>query len=215
MANTKRYKDLIKRLAELRKHMIPSDFSPTGDYTDRQIDRVRGYRLLVHAEIEYFIENSAKDLVQEKVTEWNKHGKPSAVIVSLMACYHSGWVYGDDVANEEIIQLARSRKNVKEKSKDIVEAAFKQYLKNISDNHGIKEQNLRSLIIPTGLYMDDLDPTWITSMNEFGKQRGDIAHKSNKVHEMINPQDEYKRVKDMLLPGIKDLDSRLLLMYKK
>ena len=37
--------------------MLPEKFSPTGDYSDRQLDRARGFRLLAHAEIEAFLED--------------------------------------------------------------------------------------------------------------------------------------------------------------
>ena len=44
MSVSARFKQLRTRLAELREHLLPKSFSLTGDYTDRELDRARGYR---------------------------------------------------------------------------------------------------------------------------------------------------------------------------
>jgi len=79
----------------------------------------------------------------------------------------------------------------------------------LKQNHGVREKNLKSLILPTGLDLTQLNSTWITNLDDFGKLRGEIAHQTVGATTAINPQDEYKRVVD-LLQGIKDLDQKLL-----
>jgi hypothetical protein len=43
-------------------------------------------------------------------------------------------------------------------------------------NHGIKEANLHSLVLPLGFGLADFDPVWVAEMNWLGRARGDVAH---------------------------------------
>ena len=85
MRLSNRFKELRSRLRELRLHLLPASFSPTGDYTDRQQDRARGYRLLVHAEIESYLEDVSRETVTQAIRDWKKSNKPSNIIVSFLA----------------------------------------------------------------------------------------------------------------------------------
>lgn len=152
MAVSIRYKQLRARVAELKKHLLPNRFSPTGDYTDRQMDRARGYRILVHAEIESYIEDSVN----------------------------------------EIIDLAQT-----------------QFIKIVKENHGVRENNLKSLILPIGVDISELDHTWLTGLDNFGSLRGEIAHNAKRTTDQINPKDEYNNVL-ALLEGLKSLDTLIL-----
>ena len=59
MPRSIRFRQIQSRCRDLRRHCLPSVFSATGDYSQRALDRARGYRLLVHAEIESFVEERA------------------------------------------------------------------------------------------------------------------------------------------------------------
>jgi len=205
MANSRRFKELSKRLKELRNHLLPLQFSKTGDYTDRQIDRTRGYRLLVHAEFEAFLEDSCRDLILKKISEWQNNNKPSNLIIAFLACYHSGW--GVDISLEELdfIKAAKGRTKVKDAAKEAINIALTQYIQKIKDNNGIKENNFKTMVLPTGVEIDELDQTWLTNLDQFGKLRGDVAHQSKKTQGMINPEDELKSV-NALLKGLKRVD---------
>ena len=83
---------LQSRLSELRKNMLPATFSPTGDYSARQLDRSRGYRMLVHAEIEAFLEDVTFAAARKGVSEWVQTKKVSDCLFCLMVNYHSGFI---------------------------------------------------------------------------------------------------------------------------
>ncbi|WP_345990326.1 HEPN domain-containing protein [Sulfurimonas sp. HSL1-2] len=209
MPISKRFKELRSRLIELKTHMLPGSFSATGNYTDRQLDRTRGYRLLVHAEIESYLEDVSKEIVTDAIREWKRNGKASNLLIAFLASYHSSWSVNDECSNEEIIQLARSRKKPNDSIEEVIDLAQKQFVQIVKDNHGVKENNFKSLILPTGIDIAGLDNTWMTTLDNFGSLRGEIAHKTKRATTQLNPEDEYKRVKD-LLEGLKDLDKKIM-----
>lgn len=204
-----RFKDLKKRLNELRRNLLPINFSPIGDYTDKQQDRARGYRLLVHAEIESYLEDVSRETVTQAIINWKNQNKPSNIIVSFLASYHSSWSVTEEIKNEEIIQIAKSRKNVKDSVTEVIDLAQKQFTQKLKENHGIKDKNFKTLILPIGIDIDSLDQTWLTNIDNFGTKRGDIAHNSKRTQGTINPKDEYDVV-SLLLVGIEDLDRKIM-----
>jgi len=210
MAHTQRFKELKNRLHDLRKRMLPSRFSPTGDYSERQKDHARGYRLLAHAEIESYIEDVAKDVIMKALMSWKISQKPSRTIVAFMSCYHSSWNPDDVDAQEEVLRLARNRKCIADCAKDILDAASTQYVEQLKNNHGIRTKNLRRILVPAGVDLTALDQTWLTTLDDFGERRGSIAHKAAaRVTESIDPKTEYDRVKS-LLDGLRNLDKKLI-----
>jgi hypothetical protein len=203
-----RFREMRSRLSQLRLHMLPQNFSPTGDYSDRQLDRARGYRLLVHAEIESFLEDVSRETTTNAIRQWKRDGKPSSVIVAFLASYHSGWSVGDSLSQEEIVQLAKSRVKLKDRIDEVIDVAQKQFIQRVKDNHGIKDKNFKALILPVGIDTEDLDATWLTNMDNFGSLRGEVAHKTMRATGVISPQDEYNAVK-RLLTGLEDLDRKI------
>ncbi|MCH8542142.1 MAG: hypothetical protein LAT61_01105 [Alcanivorax sp.] len=209
MRLSNRFEELKSRLGELRLHLLPVNFSPTGDYTDKQQDRARGYRLLVHAEIESYLEDVSRETVTQAIHDWKKSNKPSNIIVSFLAAYHSSWSVTEEIKNEEIIQIAKSRKSARDSVVEVIDLAQKQFTQKLKGNHGIKEKNFKTLIIPTGIDIGSLDQTWLTNIDSFGTKRGEVAHKAKRTQGTINPKDEFESVQ-ALLNGIEDLDKKIV-----
>lgn len=203
-----RFKEMRSRLKELRKHMLPTTFSPTGNYTERQQDHARGYRLLAHAEIEAYLEDVSRATVTEAIRRWKNGGQPSKPLIAFLTSYHSSWSFNDSISNEEIIQIAKSRVNVKESVDKVINLAQTQFMQRVKDNHGIKEKNFHVLIVPTGIDPSELDATWITNLNNFGSLRGTVAHNSKRATGQINPKDELNTVTSLVL-GLEELDKRI------
>ena len=208
MAPSKRFIELKGRLVELRQNLLPVKFSATGDYTDLQMDHARGYRLLAHAEIESYLEDVSRETVTNAIREWKKSGISSKPLIAFLAAYHSSWSTSDQISNEQIIQIAKSRVNIKESVNKVIDLAQNQFLQRIKDNHGIKENNFYVLVLPTGIDPSELDATWIANLNNFGSLRGEVAHQSKKATSAINPKDEFELV-EKILAGIEELDERL------
>jgi hypothetical protein len=211
MALSNRFKELRRRLNELRAHLLPAKFSPTGDYTDRQQDRARGYRLLAHAEIESYFEDISRETVTNAIIEWKRNTKATNTIVAFLASYHSSWSVSDDIKNDEVIKIAKSRVN-KDSVAEIINLAQTQFTQRLKENNGIKEKDFKTLMIPTGIDVSSLDQTWLTNINSFGTKRGEVAHHSKGTQGSLNPRDEFDTVKALLL-GIEKLD-RLLMQLR-
>lgn len=183
--------------------MLPAKFSPTGDYSLRQLDRSRGYRVLVHAEIEAYLEDITFEAARTGVSNWTRTKKISDCLFCLVLSYHSGF----DVNNfDDGPQFSSEhRPKMKHSAEQIVQKALQQYQQIHAANNGIKEENLLRLVVPIGVRKDELDDLWITNLNEFGKRRGDIAHKAVKAHQQIDPQSELQDV-TALVTGLLKLD---------
>jgi hypothetical protein len=209
MANSKRFHDLKKRLSELRKHFLPRRFSPIGSYSDRQLDMARAYRLLAHAEIESFVEDISRTVVMAKIGAWKKSRKPSDVIICFLASYHSGW--NQKVEGELLQDLIASGTQVKAKdtAEEAVDMAMKQYIAHINSNNGVRQDNLQKLFTPLGVRFSDLDSSWLVNIDDFGKLRGDIAHKTVSLVRAIDPYSELQRIVDLTV-GLKKLDEIVL-----
>lgn len=164
--------------------------------------------MLVHAEIESYLEDIVKETITDCIRNWKSNRKPSSLLIAFLASYHSSWNVNDKTSNEEIIQIAKSRKR-KDSVSEIITAAMGQFVKIIEGNHGVREDNFKSLILPTGVDIDQLDQTWLTNLDNFGKLRGEIAHKTKRTTTQVNPKDEFDRVKS-LLRGLRDLDVLIL-----
>lgn len=208
MARSARFRKLSGRLHSLRRNMLPATFSPTGDYSDRQLDRARGFRLLAHAEIEAFLEDIGLDKAKEAVDQWKASKKTNDALFCLVAHYHVGFDVSDEDTLGEVFTLS-SRKKVSAEIAEVASRALTQYGSIVSSNNGVKEENLLRLVLPIGVRKDDLDPTWITDLQEFGKKRGTLAHKSVSAHHPINPQQEWSDVKSLLV-GLEVLDGLVL-----
>lgn len=213
MANSSRYKELTKRANQLKRHMLPNEFSAIGEYSERQLDRVSGYRLLIHAEIESYLEDVSKNIVVLAISKWKENQAPSATLIAFLASYHSGWNIESDTDDSEIIKIARSRKK-KDSIDEIIDLAQAQFIQKLSCNHGIKEKNLQTLILPTSIVFEDLESSWVADLNNFGSLRGEVAHKAQNTTREINPSDEHDLVKKLMI-GLKELDSRLEEAKKK
>lgn len=197
---------LRTRLAELRLNMLPHQFSATGgNYSDQDLDRARGYRLLAHAELEFYLESVVRNVITNAIKAWKTNNQPSNIIIAFLAAYHSAWNNDDLASNEDIIKLAKNRKNAKDSISEVIELAQTQFIKILKDNHGVKEKNLKSLILPTGIDISMLDSTWITDLDTFGALRGTVAHNTKALSSEINPRDEFLNV-EKLLHGIYLID---------
>jgi hypothetical protein len=167
--------------------MLPKTFSPTGTYSDLQLDRARGYRLLVHAEIEAFLEERASEVVTKAFDSWRRDFKPRHTLICLLACLRP--------SDKPFTTVA-----------DLVGFSFGRFNQVVRDNNGIKEENLLKFLPPAGIDWSAVDATWLSTLNSFGVARGEVAHKSIRVHQPIDPRGEYDMVRTSILPGLKDLD---------
>jgi RiboL-PSP-HEPN len=194
MPSSRRFKQLVNRLAVLRTHLLPRQFSPTGQYNDRDHDLARAYVVLVHAEIEAYCEDRGRKIARRAHQIWQRNGRHSAILMKLLKFHHV---------------TTRKPWTPIDKSPDRIESAVNHYMSSIDQNHGIREENLSKILFPIGIEPSGLDNVWLTTMDSFGISRGTVAHTSVKTQQPIDPQTEFLRIKKQILPGLKKLDKKI------
>ncbi|MFM6098458.1 MAG: HEPN domain-containing protein [Dolichospermum sp.] len=169
-----KFNTLEMQLDRLKDEFIP-EISPTGVYSESQLSRTAAYRVLAHAEIESYLEERAWEVVQNAKTLWTK-GKTTRSLICLLG--FSGLTMDKP---PDTLTPQKGSKTVKEEKIKIskkIDLAVESFKRVISQNHGVKEDHILSLLLPIGIDSDDLDPAWLATMNTFGEKRGLVAHKS-------------------------------------
>lgn len=199
-----RYKQLSRRITDLRNYLLPAKFDPTGTYPARAHERARAFRILVHAEFEAFIEDRVSETLDSRYADWKADRKVSRCLLSLLA-YHEGTQTRNEPTS--ILNPPQKASPLLEERMEKAKNALRYYAKG--QNHGVKETNLLRLLMPLGIEAHEFDLTWLASINSWATQRGEYAHQSGtKLQALLDPQDELRTAR-LLQKGFKDLDRAL------
>jgi hypothetical protein len=180
-------------LTTLQKHLLPAQFSPTGQYSPTQYDLTKAYVLLVHAEVEAFLEDRSRERVKKLEKAWSTKRRRTKGLRRLIQAHDSHH---------------RQPWRPVDWSNDKVNSAIMSYLSLISNNNGIKEKDICQMLFPLGIDYEALDVTWLANMSSFGVARGGFAHSSIKTHQPIDPENELNKVRQ-LLKGLSRIDRKL------
>jgi RiboL-PSP-HEPN len=186
MPKSARFRTLTRELNRLKKQFLPK-ISPTALYYDRQLARTLAYRVLAHAEIESYLEERAWEVVQNAKTVWDTTGKTTRTLICLIG--FSGLTMDEP---PDTLTPKKGSKTVKEEKIKIskkIDLALESFKRVISQNHGVKEDHILALLLPIGIDSDGLDPAWLATMNTFGENRGEVAHKSATSYRTVQPPD--------------------------
>lgn len=204
MSHTSYYLHLKKRNNELKSALLPKRRSPTGNYKDSTYDRVSGYKLLFHAELEYYFEEVVKSIMKNAKDDWDNKNNATQTLVALVA-----YCKKDFFAVPE-------RTNDQHKSEDLsfrVKKAYTEHHKFISaQNHGVKEKNILALFLPIGVTIDEIDNDLLIALDNFGTDRGAIAH-GTKAKQNCSPDDAEATV-DNILSLLDPFDEELVRKYQ-
>lgn len=164
------FKLLQNRLDELSIKFLTDQveaerLDPTGFQPD--LDRLAAFRLLVHGEIEDFLETKAKDNVNAIATK-----------ISL----NTPWMRGSPELMAVAIALKRPLPSLDHLELNKFSAFILELLSGaraaISDNNGVKSPSFLLLSLLAGKTIDEIDSVLSNSLNSYGKERGDVAHRS-------------------------------------
>lgn len=204
MARSPRYRSLLTRLTELRRHLLPSAFDPTSPYTPRQVDRTFAYRLLAHAELEHCLEQLVVFTVAEAWSRYRSDHKPRTSLLALVA-YYEGQLGGPP----ETLQPGAVAKKVLSSLDERIDKARHHHVGFVvRQNNGMTERNVLRLLMPVGVHGHELDPAWLNDVEAFSVARGSAAHQSGRVQQIPDPETEYKRVHS-IARGMRHIDERL------
>lgn len=206
-SRSQRYRDLQKEIGNLRKLLLPQKLSATGVYPNRIYTKVLSFRVLVHAEIEAFLEDRVRELCLASIRKYKTSRKVTTTAAALLAFSGLSFEQAPDfvVSSDPWKQKQLDEKLYLEKK---LEKAISSFFYIIDNNHGIKEKNLLLLLLPIGVDPATLDNVWLQSMNSFGSDRGMVAHTTRASYSataLPDPRNELTRIKDLLL-GLRIID---------
>ena len=186
MPESDKFITLKTQLDRLKDEFLP-EISPTGSYSESQLSRTAAYRVLAHAEIEYYLEERAWTKVIDAKKAWET-GKTTRTLICLLGF--------SDLTMDKPPDTLKKPSNVKQDNHDKrleitekINSAIKSFKKIIDNNHGVKEKNILALLLPIGIDSDDLDPAWLADMNTFGEKRSLVAHTSATSYMTIQTPD--------------------------
>jgi hypothetical protein len=187
-----RLKQLIVRIKNLETHLLPTTFSLTGKYSARQSDLTKAFLILVHAELESFLEDRAEKRVALAESQWKRNGLCTPVMSRLLL-YHQ----------------ATEKRELQPISPHAVAKAVNYYVDKLRNNNGIKERNLLSILLPLGISHADLGSQLVAACNQLAFKRGQFAHASFKTHQQIDPKTERDNIRENIIPELKKLDVKI------
>jgi len=196
MANSNRHRKLIARIKNIERNLLP-DVKLSGNYTKKESDLIRSYVLLVHAEIEAYFEDVALLKVQNALNKWLSNRQRSNILLSIMNFCST------DINWEK-------RPNERNKAMVRVNIVVRHYIDLLSKNHGVKSNNLYNILLPLGIEEDELDQTWLNTMDAFGQKRGLYAHSTHSVQTQIDLVTERNAINTQILPEIENLDNLIM-----
>lgn len=182
------YKKLKQRISILKKQFLK--FQPS-DSSENQ-DKLRAFKLLVHAEIESYIENAVLEVWSKCDTEWKTNKKVITPLKFLIMFSTSRFEANDQ-------QLTKNTR---------IDQILTSFKTSINNNNGIKKKNILQLVVPLGIDYSSIDPTWLSTIDSYGSSRGDVAHNSFSVQKQLDKKDELNNL-DFVLKGIKKMDIKL------
>ncbi|WP_345943194.1 HEPN domain-containing protein [Streptomyces sp. SID2119] len=200
-----RYRTLSRRITQLRRNLLPREFSAIGLYSERVYERARAFRVLAHAEFESYIEDRAIEVIQKAHSSWQSSGTIRPSLLSLMA--HREGASGIPDAISSLTDRTQKFPTLQARI-SAEKQAYSTYIKK--KNHGIKERNLLRILLPLGVTREEFNTTWLSTTESWATARGEIAHTSasGKMQVQINPRSELATVKEILI-GFKQVDKLL------
>lgn len=205
MTISTRYKALRDEITRLRKDLLPIRYKQSGRYSREVVTKTLAYRVLVHAEIEDYLEDRAWDTVLKAEKAWKEKNRVSKIILALLA--FSGLPMGKPPESIYPEQPSQSEKwDEKTKLGKKIDLAISDFHRVLEKNHGIKEKNIMGMLLPIGVDCDDLDIVLLADLNSYGESRGIVAHRASQAYrttQQIDPKEEFKKVSTL----VKDLVS--------
>lgn len=177
-----RVREFDQRFKALRKQLLPSHFSRTGNYTIEQYTLAMAFRTAFHAELETFFEDLALWALSE-LDRKVRAGENCRAAAAILCLFKSEIMGGMPAQIAEIGPRPFLRKAQL--------ACIHELKRKIEANRGIKTHNVLMMYLPLGLEETQLDEQFLIDLNTLGARRGDVAHKGLRaVTALPDPRDD-------------------------
>ena len=207
MPQTALFNALEHRVSELGSRMLPVTKEDLT-YTAAERDHVRAYVLLVHAEIEAFLEQRVQDEVTLRIDAWNVSRTPSVVLMGLLAFHKVVWVGTID----SLVPPSAGDTNPTWSDRDIdrrLKRCHTEAVSSLKSNNGVKAADVLQMLLRLGFRIADIDADLIGKLDGLGSLRGGFAHNSVRA---VSTEPDPALVKKMvteIIAKLKDLDEAI------
>lgn len=159
----------------------PTTFQP-------DLDRLAAFRLLVHAEIEEYLEAKARAALA---------ALESKVLAATFSVKQHPEIFEMGVMLD--VPMPFECPFVLGNFNSAVKALLRTARKSVDDNNGIKPGSFLTLSVLCGKHIDEVDPSLAGDLEAFGRARGDVAHKSvSRVRTILAPSAELSAAKSLV-----------------
>lgn len=194
-------------IRRLKSHYLPLKRRPFGTYTKAELENTRAFYVFSHAAVEAYLEARALRVALKARDQFVNHKRSSKTLIALAA-------FGLPVKNETDPWILKPSRH--QPLRTMVHKIVATYERELEQNHGVKEDNLRRILGPIGVEDSELDGTWVAAMTSFGEKRGKAVHAVGASFTMAVKPDPFsaeKEVDELIKPpggdGLEALD-RLL-----
>lgn len=183
MAST-HFTHLSQSVLELKRIYLDGALSVPIPNPDHQ-ELARAFLVLIHAELEYFVEEALRDLAQHSflAATGGNFGRPA---IAFMAFSGLEPLHGGTA-------LSTGKKKAPRQLATRFGAAHAALVQTLDKNCGVREKHLAAMAIPLGLDASSIDNTWLNELDAFCSSRGAFAHTSRTSkrgsHLAVNPKD--------------------------
>lgn len=163
------FNDMTKRVNKLkRKYMSRQLKNEANDPIGYNFDalNIAAYRLLVHAELEEYIEAKASEMLTKIKADVATNGYNTVYLRNIMAIA---------CQLDEVISITKPYDESDFKvavTKILTSAELK-----VKKNNGIKKSSFLPLALFCGYDENSIDPILLSDLDSYGTRRGSVAHK--------------------------------------
>lgn len=194
------FQHLSDRLFALKKRFIDFDIPPDRDPTHEELDSIACFKLLLHAEVENYIEERIRSAIFRANEAWSQGGKISRCFFTLLL----RWSQEISTATEKCRDTPRMPDIT-----SILEKLSKKAIEIIDSNNSIKQAKFTQLAALAGMMADDHSPALLAALESFGKTRGDVAHRSVGRTRILNDPRVEGKDAEQLISMLGDFDTAL------
>ncbi len=161
---TNNFLELKNAIEEIKKG-LGLNINIEYDEAENYQELIKGYILLVHAQLEYYFEELARSIIVGSYNNFNQGLNIKKPLISMTSTSLVNFPFPDFFGDQK-------GKKPDERISDI----YSRYRGIIENNHGITDRHLVKIFWPLGIDEEFFDSDLLTMLDSFSSKRGKIAH---------------------------------------
>ena len=160
--------ELERRFTELENKYLKAEIEKEERNELPDVDNIASFRLLFHAELEEFLERSARFSLDERESALSRPSyiNPDADFILILAM-------DAEVKRTDGSRGVFDRESVAAATRTAISDAKQR----LATNNGVRRDSMALIAVCCGFMPDGFDATLVNTLHSFGADRGDVAHK--------------------------------------